>query len=189
VTVSLAPTSEPITRRWTTKEFYQLAEDGWFEGQRVLLLEGEIIQLPPMNHPHAFAATLVRNFLLKAFGDDHWVREDKPLNATEDSDPEPDLAVSEHPMREYRDHPSSAILVVEVSDTTVPLDRRKAAIYAEAGVQEYWLLNLKDRQLEVYRLPDRQGRSYGQHQILSENDSIAPSAKPSASVVIKELLP
>src|SRR3954466_10717031 len=150
MTVATLPTSEPRTRRWTREEFYKLAEEGWFQGQRVLLLEGEIIQMPAMKHAHAWGSSRARDTLIRIFGADHWVRDAMPLNASDDSDPEPDILVTELPMTAYKDHPKTGILVIEVSDTTLRLDRRKAAVYAEAGVAEYWILNLNDRQLEVY---------------------------------------
>jgi Uma2 family endonuclease len=189
MTVATLPTSEPQTRRWTREEFYKLADEGWFQGQRVLLLEGEIIQMPAMKHPHTWSTSTTADKLKAVFGPQHWVREEKPFNAADDSDPEPDVLVTELPKDAYKDHPSTAVLIVEVSDTTLRLDRRKAAVYAEAGVPEYWILNLPERQLEVYRSPDKSGRSYEDHRVLSERESIAPLTRPNNLIVVKDLLP
>jgi Uma2 family endonuclease len=186
MTVATLPTSEPQTRRWTREEFYKLSEEGWFQGQRVLLLEGEIIQTPAMKHPHAWSTSMAAQVCRRVFGEQHWVREQMPLNATEASDPEPDVLVSELPMASYKDHPVSAILVIEVSDTTLRLDRRKAAVYAEASVKEYWILNLNDRQLEVYRSPNPASRSYRDHRIIKENETVSPLTKPQAIISVKE---
>lgn len=183
------PPSEPRSKRWTLEEFYKLTEDGWFKGQRVLLLDGEIIQMPPMKHPHAWSVSKVYDSLRQIFGDRHWVRQDMPLNASDRSDPEPDVAVTEFPMKKYKDHPATAILVVEIAESSLPLDRKKVAVYAEAGVTEYWILNLKDRQLEVFRSPDAATRTYRETRIVAQNDSIAPLAAPNAAVKVSDLLP
>jgi Uma2 family endonuclease len=189
MTVATAKPSEPRTRHWTREEFYKLAEDGWFQGQRVLLLEGEIIQMPPMKHPHALGVSKVMNAIRKIFAEDVWVRQDMPLNATEDSDPEPDIAVASEPMEKYRDHPESALLIVEVSDTTLALDRRKAAVYAQANVGEYWIVNIPERQLEIYRSPDPGQRKYREHRVVAQSDWIAPLARPDSSIRVSDLLP
>ncbi|MBC8108126.1 MAG: Uma2 family endonuclease [Anaerolineae bacterium] len=188
MTTTFPKLANPQTRRWTREEFYQLAEDGWFEGQRVLLLEGEIIQTPPMKHPHALAVAKVVDVMRKLFPDS-WIRQDMPLNATDDSDPEPDIAVLEKPMSAYRDHPETAVLIIEVSDTSVNLDRRKASVYAEANVQDYWILNIRDNQLEVFRQPDRSARKYTDQQIIPATGSIAPLVKPLAVIAVVEMLP
>jgi Uma2 family endonuclease len=142
-----------------------------------------------MKHPHALAASKTVNQLRKIFGDSHWVREDKPLNATEDSDPEPDIAVASEPMEKYRDHPEMALLIVEVSDTTLALDRRKAAVYAQANVSEYWIVNIPERHLEIYRSPDPGQRKYREHRVVAQSDSIAPLARPGSSIRVSDLLP
>lgn len=180
---------EPHVRRWTLQEYHGLAEEGYFRGQRVQLIDGEIIQMPPMKHPHALSLMKSDRWVRGVLTNEFIVRIQMPLNVMEDSDPEPDIAVVPGPLDSYRDHPTTAVLVIEISDTSLRLDRSKAAIYAVAGVDEYWILNLNDRQLEVYRSPDPATRTYRDQRILGEGDSMVPLRKPEGLIVVKELLP
>jgi Uma2 family endonuclease len=181
-------TAEPQTKRWTRQEYYRLAEEGYFQGKRVQLLEGEIIEMAPQGHAHAKAVSITSRLLQEAFGPDCWVREEKPLNVGRRSDPEPDVAVVAGGPDDFSDHPTTAFLVVEISDTSLALDRRKVALYAAAGVEEYWIVDLTDRRLEVYRSPERAAREYAEKRVLSENESVAPLARPQAVIKVNELL-
>ena len=186
--------SEPQSRHWTLAEYYQLAEEGWFRGQRVQLIEGEIIQMPPQGHAHAKSLMHISRWLHDMFKKDDLVRIQMPLNAMEDSDPEPDAAIIRGPMDQYHDHPQSALLAIEVADSSLRLDRRKAKIYAAAGVQEYWIVNLSDRCVEIHREPqvDKQsktGFAYQSRTIAGESEMISPILLASAQVKVAELLP
>ena len=136
------------TRRWTRDEYDRMIATGIFHPEeRLELLEGEIVHMTPQGSGHATAVRLVEDALRNLFNVGFDVRVQMPLALGTDSEPEPDVAVVVGPPRDYRDeHPRVAILVVEVADSTLSLDReRKAALYARAGIQEYWLLNLTDR--------------------------------------------
>jgi Uma2 family endonuclease len=183
--------AEPQVRRWTRDEYYRLAEEGWFAGERVLLIKGDILRMAPQGHPHAKGILNVFSYLQSVFGAAHCVRPQMPLNLFQDSDPEPDIAVTEHPMSWYKDHPTGAMLVVEVSDSSIHLDRRKAGLYAAAGIPEYWILNLNSRKLEVFRSPiadpsNEFGHGSSETLQLGESDMIAPTAKPDARIAVKE---
>lgn len=183
-------------KRWTRREYDRLAEEGLFNpDKRVELLEGEIITMTPQNSPHASAIGKTERALERLFGINVWVRVQMPIIVDPDSEPEPDLAVVPGTPDDYRDeHPRSALLVVEVSDTTIALDRdRKRAIYARAGIQEYWIVNLAERCLEVYRDPvAAPGLTslYRSSQKLVPSNSIAPLAASTAPpVAVADLLP
>ena len=181
------------TQRWTRDEYYRLAEEGWFTGQRVQLLKGEIVPMPPQGHAHYRAIYQIAAYLESVFGDKHWVRPQGPMNALEDSEPEPDVAVTEHDVKWYKEHPASALLVVEVADSSIYLDRRKAGLYAAAGVPEYWILNLNSRKLEICRapVPDQSnefGHAYSANLEIGENDFVSPLAKPDAKILVKDFL-
>jgi len=183
---------EPTTRRWTRDEYYRLAGEGWFSGQRVQLINGEILQMPPQGYPHAQAYLNTIGIVNKIFGSD-FVRPQLPLNVPGDSDPEPDVAVTEYPKTHYRDHPATAALIVEIADSSVYLDRRKANLYATAGVQDYWIVNLTTRRLEVFRNPiaDQSqdfGHRYAETFELSEAEVISPLARTEAKIQVKDLL-
>jgi Uma2 family endonuclease len=183
------------TKRWTRQEYDRLAEAGILAPEeRVQLLEGEILTMTPLNSPHSAAIGLVDTALRQIFGPAHWIRIQLPLIVDPDSEPEPDVAVVTGSPREYvKEHPHTALLVVEVADTTLSLDRdRKARIYALAGIPEYWIVNLTERCLEVYRdpvTPPGHPASYRSSKTLSPSDCIAPLAAPSASVAVADLLP
>jgi Uma2 family endonuclease len=183
------------TWRWTTKEYYRLYDLGFFDGQRVELIEGEIIVMPVMKNPHAIAITLAEDALRAAFGPGHWIRPQMPLHFGLWSEPEPDVAVAQGGPRDYADHPTTALLVVEISETTLRYDRgRKGPLYAQAGITDYWIVNLVDRQLEVYRDPQPDPKrprhyTYAQVTILKATDVVTPLAAPNARIAVADLLP
>jgi Uma2 family endonuclease len=125
------PVTEPRTFHWTREEYHRLADQGYFQDRRVELIEGEIIEMPVLKPPHVMAMILTADVLGAAFGRGFHVRTQAPLNLGEASEPEPDLAVVPGGPRDYPEHPTTALLVVEVSETTLAIDRgRKASLYA-----------------------------------------------------------
>jgi Uma2 family endonuclease len=185
----------PSTRRWTRAESYQLAELGLFRGQRVELLGGNIVVLSPQKFPHAAATDEVAEVLRGALGAGVWVRAQLPLTLGPWSEPEPDVSVVAGARTDYTDHPATALLIVEISDTTLRYDRgRKANRYARAGVADYWILNLVDRQLEVRRNPvpdpsQRFGFRYADISIRFPPDRVAPLVAPSVQIAVADLFP
>lgn len=186
---------EPEPRRWTRAEYQRLADLGFFNDQRVELLEGEIVPMSPQNEPHVIAADKVAETLRSICPKGTWVRTSAPLDVGANSVPEPDAAIVSGERGSSVKRPSAALLVVEVSHTTLALDRGlKARLYASAGIQEYWIVNLIDRQVEVHRKPLRVrnspgGRPYAEITVLSEADVIRPLAAPKAKVAVIDLLP
>ena len=190
----IQPPTRPKTRRWTLKEYYRLADLGFFEGQRVELIDGKIYQMPSQNHPHVAALEKSRRVVDKVFGPAHWVRIQAPLHISQ-SAPEPDLAVVTGSPDDYTSHPTRALLIVEVSDTTLLGDRWKADLYASSGTEDYWIVNIVDRQLEVRRGPladpgvKRFGHRYSSVTTFSHDQSVAPLAMPGAAIRVADLLP
>ncbi len=187
---------EPRPYRWTREEYYKLGELGFFDDKRVELIEGEVIEMSPIYSPHATSVTLAGDVLREIFGKGWVVREEKPLSLGINSDPEPDLALIAGKPRDFKEaHPSTAALVIEVADSSLLYDRnRKASLYAKAGIADYWIVNLQDRQVEVHRRPIADanaefGFSYGDKLIFLEDDSVKPLAKPKASIAVADLLP
>lgn len=181
-------TIDPQIKAWTRDEYYSIASAGLFEGQRVELIEGEILTMSPMNAAHAAALQLTAKALEAAFGEPFSVRVQLPLSLASESEPEPDLAVVPGKPRDYKVHPCSALLIVEISDTTLRFDReRKRRLYARAGIQEYWIVNLLDRCLEVHRHPSAD--DYSTVISLAADQSIQPLAAPNAISRLADLLP
>lgn len=176
--------------RWTRDEYERLVENGTFGPEdRVELVDGIIYDMTPQNSRHATAVRLVQRALDGVFEHGHDVRAQLPLAVGDTSVPEPDVAVVPGNPRDYRDsHPTSAILIVEVADSSAHHDRdRKARVYAAAGVPEYWILNLPDRVLEVHRDPVRD--SYSSRKILRAGETVSPLASPQTTLRIEDLLP
>lgn len=143
---------------------------------RCELLEGEIVNKMPQSTSHATGVRLVEQALRAVYGAPLLVNSQLPLALGPRSEPEPDVFVVRGAPRDFiEEHPVSAVLVVEVSDTSLAEDRgRKQRIYARAGIEEFWIVNLTERQLEVYRAPA--GEKY--------EESVAHP--PSASVTLPE---
>ena len=188
----------PHQRCWTVTELEQAEGAGVFHPEeRLELIEGRLInQEMPMKSAHATGVSLSEDELRNAFPTGFYVRGQLPLVLDESNAPHPDIAVVVGSIRDYRNAPpTTAVLVVEISDTTLRMDRTtKAELYARAGILDYWILNLVDRQLEVHRKPvPMQGRSldhyYADVKTYLVHESVAPLAAPHAVVVVAHLLP
>ena len=187
------PDEEPQPFKWTSAEYHRLGDEGFFLGQRVQLIEGSIIEMSPQKHPHAAGIDLTRAALEAAFGRGYWLRNQLPLKLSDISEPEPDIAVVFGGPREWTDHPTTAELVIEVSDTTLRFDLGgKAATYAKALIPEYWVIDLVHRQLIVHRQPKRPrsgAARYDEVTVYEADAVVKPLAKPKASVKVADLLP
>src|SRR5687768_13193559 len=105
-------TTRVRTRRWTRSEYYRMGDLGFFNNQRVQLLNGTVYQWPLMSNAHAAGVSLTHDELRAAFGKGYWARNQAPLTLGRDSEPEPDLAVVPGAIRDFKDHPTTALLVV-----------------------------------------------------------------------------
>jgi Uma2 family endonuclease len=183
------------TRRWTRTQYDRLVEIGVLgRDDRVELLDGLLVVREPQGSRHVTAVLRTRVALERAFGPGFHARPQAPVALDDTSEPEPDVAIVRGRITDYRDaHPSSPVLVVEVADSTLAADRvRKGLLYARAGVTDYWILNLVDLVLEVYRGPHRSptGRwAYRRVRVLRPSASISPLAAPNARVRVADLLP
>jgi Uma2 family endonuclease len=156
--MTLAHVPEEMIRPIKLAEYERLAESGAFEGERVELLYGRIVRTPPMGNSHSYGITRFAELLIRRLGDRATVRIQMPFIAPHESMPEPDVAVV--PLGDYLDaHPTAAHLVVEVADSSLAIDRAKALLYANANVDEYWIVDVNGGAIEVYRAPSEQGFS------------------------------
>ena len=156
-----APVTDLPRRRFTVDEVNRMAAQGILgEDEPVELLEGELLIVSPQDPRHAAAVAALARRLTDLYRVDAHVRPQCPLNATPDSLPEPDLAVVKGQPLDYQHrHPVGVetLLVVEVARTSQAVDRRKARIYAAAGVPAYWLVDLAERRIEVFSQPSPAG--------------------------------
>ncbi len=186
----------PRPYRWTRDEFFQMLDLGWFQDKRVELIGGEVIEMAAQLDLHLASITATQDALRLAFGLGYWVRAQGSLDLSPHGIPSPDLAVvpgSHHGAG--RTIVKSALLVVEVSDTTLSYDRyHKMSLYAAGGIADYWIVNLVQSQLEVYRDPVADstqlfGFRYGNRTILDPVDAVSPLAAPQARITVADLLP
>ncbi|HVZ72286.1 MAG TPA: Uma2 family endonuclease [Polyangia bacterium] len=166
---------DTIIRRFTADEAIRMVERGIVAAdERLELLDGVLVEMSPQGPRHAGLATVLAERLRLAYAERGHVREEKPLAAGPYDLPEPDVTVVRDRSDAFLDrHPEGhdVLLVAEISSSSQRIDRRKAAIYARAGVQAYWLVDVPARRLEVRSLP-REG-SYADVRILSEDDEVS----------------
>ncbi len=193
-----AALSEVPRRRWTRAEFERALRLGLFRpDERLELIGGEVVQkMSPQESPHATSVQLAEEALRLAFQQGHAVRVQLPLALGEHDEPEPDVAVVVGAIRDYEEeHPRSAVLIVEVADSSLRTDRgAKAGLYAGAGIGDYWIVNLVDRVLEVHRDPAPMadqpfGHGYRSVTRHDESASVAPLPAPAAPIRVADLLP
>jgi Uma2 family endonuclease len=185
-----APIAEPRTRPISVDEYHRMADAGIFgPTERVELLNGRIIEMPPQNPPHAHSVGTTMMIFVRQFGDRVLVRSQLPLELDLYSEPQPDLALLRR--ADYSGaHPTAAdvLLVVEVSDTTIRFDRgRKLAAYATAGIAEYWIVDVQRRVVEAYADPT-DGR-FGTTRTVPDGESIACRAFPDEPIAVADMLP
>lgn len=187
-----APTDPTAPDRWTTEQYLHLVDEGVLgPDDKVELLEGVIVAMAPSNAPHAAGVARATRALVRAVGDRAVVRVQLPVIAGFYSMPEPDAAVVPGAIQDYdHEHPTTALLVVEVSDTSLKQDRlTKRAIYAAGGIPEYWIVNLRDDCVEVRRDPEPAARRYTSIAIARRGERIELVALPGVSVAVDDLLP
>jgi Uma2 family endonuclease len=188
---------EPRTRRFSRAEYDRLIRIGIFQpGENIELIGGDLIVAEPQGAPHYTAIVKTARALEAAFGAGWYIRREGPLGLDDDSEPEPDVAVVPGDPDDYsREHPSRPVLTVEIAATSLRLDREyKASLYARAGLADYWVLNLNDRALEVYREPMADatapfGWRYARSEVVAVSGRVSPLAAPAASVSVAALLP
>lgn len=172
----VATTLNERLRPLKVSEYVALAAMGAFEGEKVELLRGRVVRMAPQGEEHAWVMQTMTNLLVEAFGRWAAVRPGLPLDAAEDSMPEPDFALVPK-SRAPGPHPQRALLLIEVSHSSLRLDLKvKAPLYAEGGSPEYWIVDVAARRLEVFRGP-KDGQ-WTEHFTLSAKDSIRPVSFP-----------
>lgn len=197
--VLLSEAPEPMVgevlphKTWTRAEVEILESTGLFEGSHFELIEGELINKMGKKRKHVNGVNRTRRILEAIFGADQ-VNSEAPIDIAPgdntSNEPEPDVFVllrnSEE--LEFNPEPSDLALVVEVADSSLRLDLKvKTPLYARAGIVEYWVLDVNNRKLHVFRQPEN--GQYNERIELAETESIAPLAKPGADIRVDQLLP
>jgi len=184
-------TESVAQRRFTVEEYHRMAETGILgPDERVEIVRGVIREMSPKNWAHVMAAKSVYDLLRDALRGRASVYQEAPLVAEGiDSEPEPDVLVCSNPDESaYGSQRTRPLLVIEVAESSLGYDLgEKAALYAEAGVPEYWVVNLVERVLVVLRDPEK-----GRYQVrlsLDEKSRVAPKAWPELNFEVSAFLP
>jgi Uma2 family endonuclease len=172
-------------RRLSRSEYERLVQHGLFEDEKVELIRGIVVEMAPSGSRHADPIDVLNRHLVRGVGDRAVVRVQQPFAASNDSEPEPDLALV--PPRRYADrHPDEAFLIIEVAETSLDHDREtKAPLYAASGVPEYWIVDVNGRCIEVHDQVGPQG--YGRRRRVTAGDRMAPSAFPDIELSVADL--
>jgi Uma2 family endonuclease len=149
----------PQRKRWSVPEFHRLCDEPEYENTRLMLIEGEILEMPNRNPPHSASLGLTLEALRSVFGSGFWLRPQMPLVLGLSTDPMPDVPVVSGSPRDFSTtQPRTAALVVEISDASLSFDtREKANLYAAGGIPEHWVVDLVNRQLHIFRDPTIDG--------------------------------
>ncbi len=187
----------PLTlRRWKRAEYERLVDLGLFQRDPVELIGGQLVVAEPQGSYHATAVGAADDALRAVLPPGWIVRAQMPVALDDESAPEPDLAVVPGVRADYRaSHPARPVLALEVAESSLDFDRQhKGSLYARAGVQDYWIVNLIARVLEVYRDPIQDpstpyGWRYRSVTMLGPSAVAAPLALPSTRIAVADLLP
>jgi Uma2 family endonuclease len=177
---------------WTVQEYHHMSELGILDAsERTELITGKIVLMTAKGTPHVLTLRLLASSLEKFLDESVLVSTQEPIKLDDFSEPEPDLAIVKGTMFDYAErHPSpeDVYLVVEVADSTLKKDCEvKDKLYARSNIPDYWVIDVKNRQVHIFRTPTPTG--YASHLILSESQTISPLAFPSILVSISSILP
>ena len=179
-------------RKFTVAEYYRMAEVGILgPEERVELIEGDIIVMPPIGPGHAGSVDIVSNLFVRKLDDRFIIRSQNPIHLDDGSEPQPDIAVA-RPRDDYYTaaHPTPAdiLLIVEVAQSSLEYDRDiKAHLYGRNAVPETWVKNLSEDCIERFTGPGPEG--YAQHTIHRRGETITPVSFPDLELAVDDLLP
>ncbi len=177
-------------RRITVDEYHRMIEAGTLgEDDHVELIAGAVVAMTPQGPAHALVIQNLNRLVAQGLAADLALRPQLPLTLPEDSEPEPDLAVVRlEDARSREHHPRTALLVVEVAGDSLRFDRQtKAALYARAGIPEYWIVNLTETTVEVHRDPDPETDAYRAKAVVSSESTLAATSVPGLSINVADL--
>ncbi|HAC63330.1 MAG TPA: hypothetical protein DCF68_07255 [Cyanothece sp. UBA12306] len=180
-------------KRWTVQEYHQMSELGILDpDERTELIDGQIILMTAKGIPHVTALRLLATQFDRLLADQSvFVSTQDPIRLDNFSEPEPDLIIAKGTILDYADHhprPDEVYLVVEVADSTLKQDCEiKEKLYAQANIADYWVLDVKNRQLHIFRDPTPTG--YTSHLILNEPHQVTPLALPRLMLSLTSILP
>lgn len=196
LTPPVATPPPPRPYRWTAGHFFEVRDacQVW-PHKNVILIDGEVIEMPLPDPIHDMGVTLAQYLFMSVFATGHSVRVQLPLPLNINTDPYPDICVVPGTPRTMTRDPKNAVLVVEVSNTSLDFDLTdKASLYAAAGIRDYWVIDLDGGRVVVHRDPvadagQKYGHRYATVTPLGRPDAISPLAAPTQPVTAGDLLP
>jgi Uma2 family endonuclease len=185
--------SLPNLKYWTVQEYHQMSDLGILDSsERTELICGQIVLMTAKGTPHVLTLRILANSIENALGNRSiFVSTQDPIVLDNYSEPEPDLAIVRGTILDYAEHhprPEDIYLVVEVADSTLKTDCEvKSQLYARSSIADYWVIDIKNRQVHIFRNPTPTG--YTSQLILTEAHSISPLAFPDIILSIASILP
>ncbi|CBN55082.1 MULTISPECIES: Uma2 family endonuclease [Kamptonema] len=178
-------------RLFTVQDYHQMIENGILnEDEKVELLAGQIVKMAAKGTAHNAAVKRTVELLQDLLGRLVLISVQDSIQLNDNSEPEPDIALLMRDPLYYEDRhptPSEIYLIIEIADTTLRKDCGiKATIYAQSGITDYWVLDVNDRQLHVFREPSQEG--YQSELILADRMSISPLHFPDTSFMVSAML-
>jgi Uma2 family endonuclease len=176
-----------ITAKFCVEDYHRMIEAGILDDRHVELLNGEIVEMAPEGIPHADFGDVSDRYLRQLLGDRAWLRIGRPITLPNNSEPEPDICICRNVRySKHHPYPEDIFWLIEFSDSSLAKDLQvKTKTYATAGIQEYWVINLKTMTLIVFRSPSPDG--YQAEQTLTQGN-VNPLAFPDVSVSVQRLL-
>jgi len=174
--------------KWTIDRYHDAIDAGLFDEEAVELLQGELVIMPPEREAHACYSSDAAEYLRQLLGNRASIRETKPVTFPHNSEPVPDIAIVKPPLRAYLQHhpyPADIFWLIEYSNTTLAKDLgKKKQIYAAAGIKEYWVSDLKNSRLKVFR-DEIQGEY--QTELTLIDGTISPLSFPNVAIAVRRL--
>ena len=190
------PAFDVPIHRWRRQDYERLVDGGLLDGQQVELIDGYIVEMTPIGPSHVVAVMLLASALTRVFDTGYIIRQQAPFATDEFGEPQPDIAVVPGAVRDYhRTHPTSAVLIVEVADSSLRYDRlTKGSLYATIGVPEYWIVNLNQPQVEIYQrstadVSSSHGSRYTDCTIVTPDGQLSPLAGNGQTISVRDILP
>ncbi len=183
---------EPKRHLFSVDQYERMVKTGVLtEDDRVELIEGEIVEMPPIDPQHSIPVQRLNRIFIERLGPRAYVRVQDAVRLPPRSEPEPDVVVALPPDTRYLSrHPQAEdiLLVIEVAYTTKHFDRnRKLPMYARQRIPEVWIVDVPASRIEVYRAPE--GDSFATVEIVARGGSVSPEAFPDVQIAIDEVLP
>ncbi len=178
---------------WSVEDYHRMIENGLLSNaDRVELLEGIVSHMSPKGVSHVITARWIAEQFREQLGEGFYLLTQDPITLTEQrSEPEPDITIARGSMFDYTEHhpyPEDILLVIEVADSSLEVDKKiKMPIYAKAGIQDYWVVDVRAKEITIYRQPVED--LYQEVQVVAGRDLLSPLAFPEINFQVEDLFP